>query len=83
MFILPSMNLPAPLKPPRPARIGLFAIGLEAYWSQFPGLKERLEGYLREIEQRLQSSGDTVICAGLVDTAPRAADVGSGRQPHA
>lgn len=71
------MNLPAPLKPPRLARIGLFAIGLEAYWSQFPGLKERLEGYLREIEQRLQSSGNTVICAGLVDTAPRAADAGA------
>ena len=27
-------------------RIGLFGIGLDAYWPQFPGLKERLEGYL-------------------------------------
>jgi len=25
-----------------PLRIGLFGIGLEAYWAQFSGLKERL-----------------------------------------
>lgn len=71
------MDLLSPLKPYRPARIGLFAIGLEAYWPQFPGLKERLEGYLRGVEQRLSSSGDTVISAGLVDTAPRAAEAGA------
>ncbi len=65
-----------PLKPPRAARIGLFAIGLEAYWAQFPGLKERLEGYLRELEHRLSASGDEILCAGLVDTAPRAAEAG-------
>jgi L-arabinose isomerase len=29
-----------------PTRIGLFGIGLDAYWPQFPGLKPRLEGYL-------------------------------------
>ncbi|MFZ5927877.1 MAG: arabinose isomerase [Acidobacteriota bacterium] len=71
------MDLLSPLKPYRPARIGLFAIGLEAYWPQFPGLKERLEGYLRGVEQHLLSSGDTVISAGLVDTAPRAAEAGA------
>jgi len=27
-------------------KIGLFRIGLEAYWKQFYGMKERLEGYL-------------------------------------
>jgi len=26
-----------------PLKIGLFGIGLDAYWPQFPGLKERLE----------------------------------------
>ena len=26
-------------------RIGLFGIGLDTYWPQFAGLKERLEGY--------------------------------------
>jgi L-arabinose isomerase len=55
-------------------RIGLFAIGLEAYWQQFPGLKERLEAYLQSVHSRL--SGD-VISAGLVDTAAGASDAGS------
>jgi hypothetical protein len=32
------------------ARAGVFGIGLEAYWAQFSGLKERLEGYQRHVE---------------------------------
>ena len=27
-------------------RVGLFGIGLDAYWPQFDGLEERLKGYL-------------------------------------
>lgn len=75
--MLPSMDLPSPLKPARPARIGLFAIGLEAYWAQFPGLRERLEGYLRDVARQLSSSGGAIVSAGLVDTAPRAAQAGA------
>ena len=33
-------------------KIGLFGIGLDTYWPQFKGLKERLEGYLGEVHQR-------------------------------
>jgi L-arabinose isomerase len=66
-----------PLQPPPQARIGLFAIGLEAYWAQFPGLRERLQAYLHELEERLAASGGTVVSAGLVDTAPRAAEAGA------
>ena len=33
--------------PTIPPRIGVFGIGLAAYWDQFAGLKERLEGYQR------------------------------------
>ena len=33
--------------------IGLFGIGLDTYWDQFAGLKQRLEGYLQEIHERL------------------------------
>jgi L-arabinose isomerase len=29
-----------PIKPIKRGRIGLYSIGLEAYWSQFLGLKE-------------------------------------------
>jgi L-arabinose isomerase len=50
-------------------RIGVFAIGLAAYWPQFEGLRERLEGYQRRLEERLTELGATVVSAGLVDTA--------------
>ena len=29
-----------------PLKIGLFGIGLEAYWSQFEGLEQRLSQYV-------------------------------------
>ncbi|MGH9692586.1 MAG: arabinose isomerase, partial [Bryobacteraceae bacterium] len=57
-------------------RIGVFGIGLAAYWPQFPGLKQRLEGYQREVEGRLETCGVEVISAGLVDSAPEAAAAG-------
>ncbi len=53
-------------------RVGVFGIGLAAYWSQFDGLHERLERYQRGIEARLEALGAEVISAGLVDT-PQAA----------
>ena len=58
-------------------KIGIFGIGLHAYWEQFPGLKERLEGYQREIELRLRDLGADVVSAGLVDTAPGAREAGA------
>jgi L-arabinose isomerase len=47
--------------------IGLFGIGLDTYWPQFDGLKQRLEGYLLTVEQLLQRPDCNVINAGLVD----------------
>ena len=49
-------------------RVGVFGIGLAAYWPQFDGLRERLEAYQRGIEERLRSLGADVVSAGLVDT---------------
>jgi len=57
-------------------RLGVFGIGLAAYWPQFPGLKERLEGYQREVERRLADFGAQVVSAGLVDTPERAREAG-------
>lgn len=59
-----------------PGRVGVFGIGLAAYWPQFPGLKERLEAYQREVESRLTAMGADVVSMGLVDTAPSAAHAG-------
>src|SRR5579875_3929394 len=58
------------------ARIGLFSIGLAAYWPQFPGLKERLEGYGRYVAERIAPWAD-IVSAGLVDDAEGARRAGS------
>ena len=58
------------------ATVGVFGIGLAAYWPQFPGLKERLEGYQREVEGRCASFGVRLVSAGLVDTPERAREAG-------
>lgn len=58
------------------ARVGVFGIGLAAYWPQFDGLKERLEGYQRYVEGRLDEFGAEVVSVGLVDDAPGAKRAG-------
>jgi L-arabinose isomerase len=59
-------------------RIGLFGIGLDTYWPQFTGLKERLEGYQAEIKRRIEAlPGTNVVNAGLVDSVERAHAVGT------
>lgn len=35
-------------------KIGLFGIGLDAYWPQFDGLKQQLESYITIVEDRLK-----------------------------
>ncbi len=59
-----------------PLRIGLFGIGLDAYWPQFAGLKERLEGYLGRVAGKLGRPGVEVVNAGLVDNPDRAREAG-------
>lgn len=58
-------------------KIGLFGIGLETYWPQFKGLRERLMGYQNEIAKRLGGFGATVIDAGLVDSPEKAQSAAS------
>ncbi len=58
------------------ARIGVFGIGLATYWSQFEGLRERIEGYQARVEERVRELGGEVVSAGLVDTEQRAREAG-------
>jgi L-arabinose isomerase len=53
-------------------RIGVLGIGLEAYWTQFEGLRDRIAGYQARVEDRVRGLGAEVVTAGLVDTAPGA-----------
>ena len=57
-------------------RVGLFGIGLDAYWPQFSGLRERLEGYLTQTAGRLERPGVEVVNLGLIDTPPKAMRAG-------
>ncbi|HMI03098.1 MAG TPA: hypothetical protein VK541_11485 [Pedobacter sp.] len=58
-------------------KIGLFGIGLDAYWKQFEGLKERLENYLSAVEQKLSAIHPQIINLGLIDTPDKAFEAGS------
>jgi L-arabinose isomerase len=65
-----------PSRTNRPLRVGLFGIGLDAYWPQFEGLKQRLEGYLARVEAKLKRPDVEVVNLGLIDTPPKAMDAG-------
>ena len=60
----------------RKLRAGLFAIGLEAYWSQFAGLKEKLERYVQTVERLLSQEGVEVVNLGLIDSPEKAVAAG-------
>ena len=57
-------------------RVGLFSIGLEAYWPQFPGLRERILGFNERISSRLQQLGGEVVNLGLIDAPDPAVQAG-------
>lgn len=56
-----------------PTRVGLFGIGLEAYWAQFAGLEERLIQNARRVAGRLAAMGVEVVNLGLVDSPEKLA----------
>ncbi|TCD03862.1 arabinose isomerase [Pedobacter psychroterrae] len=49
-------------------KVGLFGVGLNAYWEQFDGLKERLTGYLDDIANKLGGFDADIVNLGLIDT---------------
>lgn len=55
--------------------VGVFGIGLAAYWPQFAGLRQRLEGYQQKVEHRI-GEWATVTSGGLVDNAASAVEIG-------
>ena len=57
-------------------RIGLFGIGLEAYWPQFKGLKMRLEGHLDQVARKLARPKLEIVNLGLIDSVSKAFEAG-------
>jgi L-arabinose isomerase len=57
-------------------KIGLFGIGLDTYWPQFAGLKDRLNGYLHTVEHKLMRPHLEVVNLGLIDTPEKALHAG-------
>ena len=57
-------------------KVGLFSIGLKAYWPQFPGLLERLTSYGAFACEKMRLMGANVIDAGMVDDQPSALAAG-------
>jgi L-arabinose isomerase len=58
-------------------KIGLYGIGLDTYWPQFKGLRERLVGYQGQIGKNIKSYGVELVDAGLVDNPEKAGEAAS------
>ncbi len=70
LLITPYLSAQPPSPPA--VKVGVFGIGLDTYWGQFEGLRDRLEGYLNRIETRLSTLGVDVVSGGLVDNVDKA-----------
>ena len=62
--------------------VGLFGIGLDTYWPQFKGLRQRLTGYTQQVADRLARTGVRVINLGLVDSPEKAEAAGHAFRRH-
>jgi len=49
-------------------KVGLFGIGLDTYWQQFPGLRNRLAGFTDLVARKLEGPCVRVVSLGLIDT---------------
>lgn len=59
-----------------PLKVGIFGIGLDTYWPQFPGLEERLQGYVERVAGKLERPDVEVVNLGLIDTVDKASAAG-------
>ncbi|MEH6305968.1 arabinose isomerase [Olivibacter sp. CPCC 100613] len=57
-------------------RIGLFGIGLETYWAQFDGLKDRLSNQIELVATGLAALNTEIVNLGLIDTPEKAFEAG-------
>lgn len=60
------MKFERKIKESQKARVGIYTVGLKAYWPQFEGLRDRIIEYVNFIEKKLAPYAD-VYNYGLVD----------------
>src|SRR6266481_8519154 len=63
-------------QPNNPLKIGVFGIGLDAYWVQFAGLEDRLRGYTQRVAEKLERAGVQLVNLGVIDTPEKALAAG-------
>lgn len=52
--------------------VGIFGVGLEAYWTQFPGLLDKLIAHLGFIDNKLKEHDVSLINLGMIDNPEKA-----------
>lgn len=52
--------------------VAVCGIGLDAYWPQFKGLRDRLEGYVEHVMRQIEGTGAVVSNLGLIDSSLKA-----------
>lgn len=57
-------------------KVGLFSIGLETYWDQFPGLRDRLNRNNEFVCRKLEELRADVLNVGMVDSPEKALAAG-------
>jgi L-arabinose isomerase len=57
-------------------KVGLVGVGLDAYWPQFPGLRDTLTGFTERVAKRLERPQVEVINLGLVDSPEKSLSAG-------
>jgi L-arabinose isomerase len=60
----------------RHLRVGLIGLGLEAYWNQFQGLKQRLETSINDVAAMTAARGRVTLNLGLIDSPSAALEAG-------
>ena len=58
-------------------KAGIFSIGNEAYWPQFDGLLDNLNGYHKQIGDRIAGMGIELVDAGMIDSPEKAGGAAS------
>jgi len=61
---------------PDQLKVGLFGIGLDTYWPQFPGLQDRLVSHIAQVARKLANSYAQVVNLGLIDTPEKSLSAG-------